>query len=444
MKKWFKFLIIGAVLVVGVVAFSAKLFISKEFLVEEVEKSINSRIQIGTFDVSLLAFPARITLTNVILAERDNSVERNVPYSERNELTIGAVELDEVTFELSLWELLSKKIYVDSFELDGLHANVTLFEDGTNSLDPLFAEPLKEEDAKKSPKSFNAKKKEEFVTQLDSIKISNVSFDLLIEKTGLFAQGSECGIELSDIQVNPNSLEIVNEAKIKWNSKVELFDSKSKTIKFGELGLSGDAQTKLFDPVTGDIDPEVQIDFSISDDSYISTDVPYIQKVWSYGRKLEKVGVKLGTLPDKATFGRSKKFAGSYKRGRVDIEEDISIVLHDWEIAVNEHSWLESGSENHEFYIDISASEKSSQSMVKHLDSLLKSAPREVRGELEGNLKNQWLVGGKLTLKLHTKGKLSGPKIAMLTELPDVESLIKDFAKKSALDFMMKQFGGKK
>lgn len=444
MKKWFKFLIIGLLLIVGAAVFSAKLLISKEFLVEEVEKSINSRIQIGAFDVSLLALPARVTLTDVILAERDNSVERSIPYAEREELTKGAVELKEVTFELSLWELLSKKIYVDSFELDGLHANVTLFEDGTNSLDSLFAEPGKPEEVEVAPKSFNAKKKEEFVTQLDSIKISNVSFDLLVEKTGLFAQGSECGIELSDIRVNPNSLEVVNEAKVKWNSKVELFDSKSKTIKFGELGLSGDAQAKLFDPVTGDVDPEVLIDFDISDDSYISTDIPYIQKVWGYGGKLEKFGVKLGTLPDKATFGRSKKVAGSYKRGRVDIAEDISIVLHDWEIAVNEKSWLASGSETHEFYIDIAASEKSSKSMVKHIDSLLKSAPREVRGELANNIKNQWLIDGKLTLKLHTKGKLSGPKISMLTELPDVESLIKDFAKKSALDFMLKQFGGKK
>jgi hypothetical protein len=444
MKKWLKRLIIGLVLIACVLAFSAKLLLTKEFLVEEVEDSINSRVQIGSFDVSFLSLPVKITLKDVILAERDNNVVRKVAYSERTPLTQGALECKEVSFDVSLWELFSREIYVDRFVLDGLHARVKLHDDGTNSLDQLFENAQKEETLEDAPKSFNAREKDEFVTQLKSISINNVSFDVLVEKTGVLLQGTDCSVQIEDIKVNPNALEQVNQAKLELVANLQIFDSASKTIKYGDVGVSGNAEVQLFDPLTGDIDPDVTLDLNISDSSYLTTQVPYIQKVWDFGAKLKKYGVNLGALPKKAKFGRSRKIAGSYKRGRVDVEKDLSVVIHDWEVAVNEKSWLDSGSEKHEFFIDLSASQNLSESLVAHVDSLLKNVPKEVRGGLANSIKQEWLVNGKLTLKLHTQGALSKPKIKMLTKLPDVDDMIKDYAKKGAMDFLFKQLGGKR
>jgi len=444
MKKWLKRLIIGLVLIACVLAFSAKFLLTKEFLVEEVEDSINSRVQIGSFDVSIFSVPAKVTLKDVILAERDNNVHRKVSYDKRSPLIQGALECREVSFEVSLWELFSKEIYVEHFVLDGLHARVKLHEDGTNSLDSLFEDAPKIDKPKGEPKSFNAREKDEFVTHLKSISIGDVSFDLLVEKTGVLLHGTDCSVQLENIKVNPNALEQVNQAQLELVANLQIFDSTSKTIKYGEVGINGNAEVQLFDPLTGDIDPDVTLDLNISDSSYLTTQVPYIKKVWDFGAKLEKYGVNLGTLPKKAKFGRSRKIAGNYKRGRVDVEKDLSIVIHDWEVAVNEKSWLDSGSEQHEFFIDLSASQKTSESLVGHVDSLLKSVPKELRGGLANSIKKEWLVNGKLTLRLHTQGALSKPKIKMLTKLPDVDDMIKDYAKKGAMDFLFKQLGGKK
>jgi hypothetical protein len=444
MKKWLKRLIVGLVVIACVLALAANFLLTKEFLVEEMEDSINSRVQIGSFDVSLFSIPAKITLQDVILAERDNNVKRKVPYAERAPLTEGALECKEVSFEVSLWELLSREIHVERFVLDGLHARVKLYEDGTNSLDTLFEEVAKEDEPKKKSKSFNAREKDEFVTQLKSISISNVSFDLTIEGTGVFLRGMDYSVELEDIKIDPNALELVNQAQLKLAGNLQIYDSASKSVKYGEIGLSGNADAQLFDPMTGDIDPDVTLDLDIADSSYLSTEIPYIEKVWGFGSKLEKFGVNFGSLPKKASFGRSRKIAGSYKRGRVDVAKDLSIVLQDWEVAVNARSWLNSGNEQHEFYIDMSASQKSSQSLVGHIDSLLKNVPKEIRGGMAENIKKEWLVNGKLTLSLQTKGVLSKPKIKMLTKLPDVDDLIKDYAKKGAVDFLFKQFGGKR
>ena len=443
MKKWLKRLIIGLVFMACLLGLSAKFLLTKEFLVDEIEDSINSRVQIGSFDVSLFSIPAKVTLRDVVLAKRDKNVKRKVDYDERIPLKHGALECKEVSFEVSLWELFSKEIHVERFVLDGLHARVNLHEDGTNSLDSLFEDAPKEDKPEDKPKSFNAREKDEFVTQLKSISISNVSFDLILEETGVLLQGTDCSVELEDIKVDPNALELVNQAELELAVNMQIFDSASKAIKYGEIGLNGNAQVQLFDPLTGDIDPNVTLDLDISDSSYLATQVPYIKKVWAFSSKLEKYGVSLGSLPKKASFGRSRKIAGSYKRGRVDVEKDISIVIHDWEVAVNEKSWLDSASEQHEFFIDISASKKSTKSLVGHIDGLLKSVPREIRGGLADEIKKAWLINGKLTLRLHTKGELSKPKIKMLTKLPDVEDLMKKHAKKGAIDFLFKQLGGK-
>jgi hypothetical protein len=447
MKKW---LLIGSgVLVVGIVvlSLSARAFFTKDFLVREIESSINSRVEIGEVDVSPFSVPARVSLKDVIVAQRDDQAENAVPYADRSALVGGAIHLKSLSFELSLWELLSRTVHVDRFELDGLHVNAVIHADGTNSLDPLFASPEKKKKKSKGPKKekadegFNAFEQADFVGRVESVAIKNVSFDLLIEKTGLFIKGTECGVALNDIRVDPKALEVVNEATVHYQSKVEVFDSKSQTVKYGELGLSGPATARIFDPNTGDIDPVVSLDLSISEDSHINTQVPYMQKVWKYADKLSKMGVSLGHLPERATFGRKRKIQGSYHRGRVDLSEDISILLHDWEAAVNQPSWLESGNETHEFFIDFSASKKSSDSIVRHIDSLVKKVPKEVRGNLSEEIKSAWLKNGKLTVSLHTKGKLSSPKIEMLTEVPEIDKLIKDYAKKSAMDYLFKKLG---
>jgi hypothetical protein len=151
--------------------------------------------------------------------------------------------------------------------------------------------------------------------------------------------------------------------------------------------------------------------------------------------------VKLGTLPEKATFGRSKKLAGRYYRGRVDLAQDFSVLIHDWEAALNAPSWLASGNETHAFSVDLSASKKASESILKHVDSLVKHLPKEVRQPVSQQITTSWMKNGKFTLSLSSRGKLSSPSVEVESEMPDVEALVEDFAKKSAVDFLLRKLG---
>lgn len=447
MKKWIIRLAVVALVFVLGVSLVTRLTISKDLLVEQIEGAINSRVQIGELDISLLRFPAKVTLNDVVITTRDAAAEGKVAHGERTPLDSGVLSAEEISFEVTLSELISKKIYVDSLKLDGLHANITLHKDGTNSLDPLFAEPEGEKTSKtdrkkeddKKPKSFNAKDKEDFVTELKSVEITNVSCDLLIEDTGLVVKGNNGSLKLSDIRVDPNQLEVVNQADLRLALSLVVFSDESLKVEYGEIGIDGAATTQLFDAKSGEIDPDVAFDFQLSDASYLNTRVPYIEKIWKKGDVLEKVGVRLGQLPEKATFGRSRKITGLYKRGRVDLHNDISVLIDDWEVAANRGSWLESGDETHEFFVDLCASEKASSSLVKHSEKLVKKLPREMRENFQQSLHGNWLKDGKLTLQLHTSKKLSSPKVRSLTKLPAINSLLKEATKKGALDFLLKK-----
>lgn len=439
MKKWLLRILVVVVILLIAASVSARFFLSKDYLVLEIEDSINSRVQIGEMEVSLLRVPAKVTLKDVIVTTRDEAANEKQSYASRDNIDDGVLTLKAVSFQVSLWELVSKKIRVESFDLDGLHAQVTLNADGTNSLDPLFAEPEKVKKKKKSGDGFNAKDNEDFVTELKQVNITNVSCDLLIEKTGLLVKGSNGAVTLSDIRVNPNALEVVNQANLELTLQAKVYDGVEMLVEYAELGVDGSALTQLFDPETGEIDPHVQFDFQISESSYVSTEIPYVQDIWEKGKKLEKLGLNLGSLSEKAAFGRERKLAGTYKRGRVDLAADISVMVRDWEIAANQGSWLDSGSEQHEFFVDICASSKASGSALKHSQKLLRKLPREIRGEMAAKLNGDWLKNGKLTLELHTSQSLSAPKIRSITELPKVNNLMKDAAKKGALDFLLKK-----
>jgi len=264
-----------------VVGIASRLLLSKEFLVQQIEESINARVQIGALDVSLFSVPTSVTLRDVIVDEVDPEVQ-GLSYGKRPPLSEGVIELNELSFKVSIGQLLSRKIYVDKFELDGLHAAVVLHEDGTNNLDALFGSPDEEvvEPGPVDESGFNAKEQEKFVTHLDSINIQNVSFDLLIEKTGMLVKGSECGVRVEGIEVNPNSLEQVKKAELELQCNVQLFDSMSQTVKYGEIALNGPATARLFNPKTGVLDPQLKLDLAIDESSYLNSKVPYVEKVY--------------------------------------------------------------------------------------------------------------------------------------------------------------------
>jgi len=125
MKKFLVIItLIIAIVMIGLVVLS-KSYVTKNFLAEKVEKSINSRLQIGEVSVSVFG---NVKLENVIIHQRDELAEGKVPHDDRELLEDGLLRFDSVTFKLSMLELISRKLSIASVTADGVTAKVNMFD----------------------------------------------------------------------------------------------------------------------------------------------------------------------------------------------------------------------------------------------------------------------------------------------------------------------------
>ena len=230
MKKW---LIIGVsvlLLLAAALMVTYHSLLSKNFLVAKIESSIDSRVQIGDFGVSLFSVPAKVVIHDVIIAERDEAARKGVPHDERETIEVGAIRIEEIRFDVSLRELLSKEIKVSQLQVVGAHSDLVMNEAGEINVAKLFAAPP---EAKKEPDDdgLNAKDSPEIVTSLERLIIKDASFNLVIEKTGLEIEGRNVNLDLSDIKVDPNALEKVNEAQLEFAADFAAFSSRKGRLK---------------------------------------------------------------------------------------------------------------------------------------------------------------------------------------------------------------------
>ena len=442
MKKWWiiggSLLALLLVLAVGLVV-AYRTILSKNFLAAQIEKSIDSRVQIGDFRVSLFSVPATVVIEDVIITERDELARDGVAHDKRVPIEGGPVRIEEIGFDLSLRELLAREINVSKLRVRGAHFDLEMDREGKLNIESLFAAPPEtEKDAEEDPAEEDAGKRA-FVTQLDRLLIEDGSFELLIEKTGLEVVGKGLRFDLKDIRVDPNALEKVNEAHLDFEAQLEAFSAKKGRQKYGQIGLEGPARVRLFDPTTGKLDPDAEIDFAIHQDSYVSSKAPYISKLWSVTDALHKIGLKDQALPDRLTFGRDRVLDGRYRRNRIELRQAASLMVEDWELILDGGSWVELGTEQHSSSVLLLANAKLSDWTAGHLAKLSESAPERVRASVLEQLRAPLFVEDRLTLKASTSGPLSDPKVTLETRLPDIGKLLREVATDTALEFLFQK-----
>jgi hypothetical protein len=402
----------------------AKSIITKEFLVSEIEESINSEVAIGDVDISIFSLPANVTLHDVSFAPKDGDANLEAP-----------IKIEEVSLSVGLWGLLLKHVDVTNITIRGADINGTYHEDGGTSFDKLFEAP---EEKKKQSKDdgkedgegggFNVFDQEEFVTTLGGFNIENSRVTVVLESMGVRLQCLDVNMELSSIKIDPNKLAETNSAKLKVYSHLRI-DS-TKGWKYGDIYLSGESTSRIFNPTTGDIEPDVVGDFSLSDKSWLNTQIPFITKSWKYLSVLEKVGIKVTALPEKATFGRSEAIAVHYHLGKVTVKKPLSIWVGDWEIAALEDSWLQSETDQHEIQCELLASKKSSVYFRSLILKGLGLFPDQVVALVAKDVENRLFRDQRLLVSMKSSGDFSDPKIRPVGEIMDFSDVAEEAAKK--------------
>ncbi|MGJ8678414.1 MAG: AsmA family protein [Akkermansiaceae bacterium] len=406
--------------------YAVRSFISKEYLAEKIEESVNSDVVIGELDYSLLGFPANLSLRDVSFSEKDSG---------ETPLILG-----EVSLSVSLKDIFKKHIDVSSIKISGAKVSVIFREDGTNSLEELFEkpevvqqekEPAKDPSEKVPPKAieepsngFNAFDQADFVATLGRFLIEDSDISITLEKTGLKLHCTDLNLDLSSIKIDPKQLHRTNTANLNIQTNISL-DSLDGD-HYGDLYLSGDSQTLVFNSETGEIEPNVSGNFSLSDESWLNTNVPFVTKAWSKLDVLNKIGVEVSPLPEKATFGRSKAIAVHYHLGRITVLKPVSVWVGDWEIAALDNSWLDSKTDQHIINAELLASEKASKTFQKGIEKGLDQLPQAAREIVTADIQSQILRDKRILVAVQSTGDFSDPKVRPTGAVVDYTNALKE------------------
>lgn len=438
MKKWL--IVAACLLLVGGVALTLtyRMLLSRDFLVARIESAIDSRVQIGSYGVSLFSVPARVVLRDVIIAERDESVCRKA-HDQRKPLKTGEIRVKEIRFDVSLGELLGKRIKASELRLRGAHFDMRLNEEGEFNLARRFAAPPDKRREEESDEGLNARDSSAMVTELQRLLIEDASFDLVVEKTGLEIEGRDLRLELSDIKVDPGALEKVNEAHLEFTVQLAIHSSRQGRLQYGQIGLEGPARVRLFEPVTGRLAPDAEIEFAMDRDSYLSARAPYLIRLWQVTEVLTKVGLTTKPLPEQLGFGRDRVLSASWADGRLDLRRPLSLVMEDWELMLGGDSWAHFGNEQHASAVSLVSSAKVSDFVSRHLSKLVEVAPERLRPQLHQQLCEPLFVGERLTLAVSTEGPLSDPRVKLQTLMPEIRKVLTDSAKAGLRNLLIDQ-----
>ncbi len=430
-------LVVGAVVVAG---WMASRYLTPEAVVEAVEKELNARMDVGGLEWKM---PAKLVLRDVKLGARDEWAGKSL--EGRPEMADAAIEAKEVRVAVGLAGLLRKRVEVKEFVLVEPKVRMVMLEAGGNSLEPLFREPGGDappeegvEEDIKGAGSLNVHS-HGILAELEGVALKGAEVELTIEKSGLVLAFSDWDAELDRIEVDPSALETTNTARLRLRGTMTIDSVKGG--RYGVLAVDGPAEVKLFDPATGDFAPDVTADLELGEESYLAMSIPAIGQAWEKVGKLAMFGLKMGGLPDKATFGRSRSMAVRYAGERLTMTEPLSIWAGDWELAVLEETWIQMETEEHALGSELVASETLSGKLKGQLDKGFGYLPKEIRPVVVAEIDKLWFRDGRLVAQVVSAGNLSDPDVSVLNKYPDVSDLVKKAGKDAAKE-ELKDLGG--
>ena len=432
-------LVVALVLVAG---WMAGRHLTPEAVVQAVEKEFNLRMELGGLEWKVAGMPASLVLREVKLGARD--AWTGTPLKDRPALTGAAIEAEEVRVAVGLSGLLRRRVEVKELALVKPRVRMVLFEDGGNSLESLFEKPGGDDgeddgDGKRiSARSLNVHS-HGILAELEGVALRQAQVELTIEKSGLVLAFTDWNASLDRIEVDPSALETTNTARLRLSGRMAIESVRGG--RYGLLAVSGPAAVKLFDPATGDFAPDVMADLELGEESYLAMSIPAIGQAWEKVGKLAMWGLKLGGLPDRATFGRSRSMAVRYAEERLTILEPLSLWAGDWELAVLDGTWIQMETEAHALGSELVASGKLSGKFRRQLDKGFGYLPKEIRPVVTAEIEQLWFRNGRLVAQVASAGTLSEPDVSVLNKYPDVGELVRKAGSKAGKE-ALQDLGG--
>lgn len=429
-----------------ILTLSVKKFSDPDFLVAQIEQSLNCRAEIKAAELDLYGKPASLSLTGIAFGPRDEFVTDGVPQSERPPLN-PSVSVDYVHLQLETMPLFSQQLVVRNLEIERPQLDLRIYEDGTTSLDELLADvrgkkdssapkPEGEQPAPSKSKKFTADDLG-LSAVADRFAIDDMTIYATIEKSKITIQIYDVDLIATNIDVDPSDLEHHNSIELDYNATIAA-DSFAQNFRFIDMVIDGKGTLRPFELDTRELHPFLDTQVTVAKDSYIDGLV-VLDELEGAVRELEKFGVKFeeGDLRLRGDFSEETTASFTAHRGRVRMTDDLQIPIGPNIVILRQNSWVDSGANDHEFFLTFILG----STLTKRIDTELEKFLVEAFGpELAKKFKNMILepvteqhpVTGEdfFVLNLNSSGKLGEPDVDLdaLGQI-DAGGLLKDLLK---------------
>ncbi|MDB9741299.1 AsmA family protein [Akkermansiaceae bacterium] len=423
-------------------------FLSRDFIVAEIEKEIPARVEIRDIDISIFKPSAKISLRGVSVSSPDSLVTDKVKHDDRPKMVNPQLKIENTQLEVSLMDLLSKKLVVKSILIDEMYADVTVHKNGSTSLEQLFIKP---DPTKKNPKTTKttanpkSNPKSKIAPQpspskaenkpttssttslegsLQDFEIRNAQLNVVLASAALKLKATSLDLKLIDgVDFSLEELVKVSSTAFETNGDFELY-SRDEKSHYGKVMLSGNVVGEFLNPANAQFQPECTLVVELMDGSYLHQ-IPVLDKLVSRFVKSTNIPI-IGKYMENNwekdyVFGKGQELRLQVQNTRYTLLAPLKLQADGWVIQVNKGSWLNSANSQHVFGYKIIANRSTSELIQKGMNGVIKNIPERYVQKTNTKIQKLFNEKGRFFVSLRTTGDIAKPVVEELTKIPTKE-----------------------
>lgn len=445
MKKIAIILVSFLIIVIVGAGIAIKLFVTKDFIAQTIEDNINGRVEIGEIKVPLWAALSGVSVVDFKIGKKDAQMKK--PMEEREAMTKAALSFQEFRFRVAAAKLITsmgKDFEIKSLLLIEPKADITLYEDGGDSLSALLIKPSSVESSSEeeaAPQEATEAGSEEFsiksvptVIKMGKIGIEKGQFTVNMEEYQNTIAISNFDLLLTDIHIDPANLadRAKNQVKLHAAFTAAMDENKKEgAVQSFNLILSLDSNIKPFHEKTGHLTEYLELEMRAHQGTSL-TGLAAFEKLKDQTESLKKIGVSLDFLKDNLELTEDTLFSLTYDSGKITFNTPLTIQTEELAIALEKDSWMHIGTMAHLFTGSMILDKKYTPQVEAQVDQalgpvtdvLLKNLPSAVRSQAAGSLSVESMRSqvlkpalsddGEIDLGFRSKGNLVSPSVAVV------------------------------
>ncbi|MCB1173573.1 MAG: AsmA domain protein [Leptospiraceae bacterium] len=413
--------------------------INEDFIVQQLESSMNCRVEIKELNTGLFSAVSSIGLEGVKLGPRDAVANKGTPQKDRKPMAAGVIEAGSIKLALQFGPLLSKKLVVDKLVIDQAKLNLVILANGGNNLNALFRTPQivngernpaldapKEEAAVESgsDKPFTAADLP-ISGSLKKIGFTNSNAAIKLQSTGETIEIADLDLLLTNIDIDGTDLKNHNSAHLEIDTTASILNRQK--VKKLKLILTSSGKIVPFDVKTGKVNPAIQYHLTVNKGSTLHS-FAVLDALAGSLPVLKNIGLKMDKLSKEAVLLQNVDVVISYSRSLLKLLNEPTFPTRNYDLALRKGSWIRLSNSTHNMIGKVISSEAESKAGIAHVDS-------EIQKVVKGDAANAKMIRDKLLgslvendrvfLAFTSTGSLGNPNVSLLSNIPSITDLLK-------------------